>query len=167
MKEVIDQTMQWLGEQPDVVFVGYNTGVGFPKVAKDRLIETPLAENLMAGMAVGMALRGKIPVVYFERADFLTNALDAIVNHLDKLDILSDGLHRPACILRVVVGNRRKPLFTGDTHTQDFSEALDHMVAFPVQQIVLPGTVREWYEHALHRARGGVSTAIFEYKDLY
>lgn len=172
-KDELIKALNQFGAEPDTVCIGYNTGAGskgggmFAGIPTDRLIETPLAENLMAGMAVGLSLRGKIPLVYFERADFLTNAFDAIVNHLDKIGSLSDGLHQPACLLRIVVGNKRNPLYTGITHTQDFSDALREMVAFPVVQLHEAAAIAKAYHDALCRARKGISTALVEYKDLY
>src|SRR6185436_15627676 len=122
IKEQLTEAMTMLGKDPDTCVVGYNTLYGkaagtlsgFPE---DRIFEMPLAENLMTGAAIGMSLDGRIPLVWYERADFLTCGMDAIVNHLNQIRGLSDGLHKPAAIIRVCVGNKSVPLFTGATHT--------------------------------------------------
>lgn len=171
-KDAIAAAMTALGQEPEICFVGYNVRYGkaagsLNGVPEDKLLEFPLAENLMMGAAIGLALDGRIPVVYFERADFLTNAMDAIVNHLAKLDELSEGLHRPACIIRVVVGNSATPLFTGPTHCQDFSDAMIRMVSFPVWEMREQSPVAMYYSNALRHARSGLSTMLFEFKDNY
>jgi pyruvate dehydrogenase E1 component beta subunit len=103
-KESITASMDELAKDPDVCFIGYGIRYGkamgtLKNVSESQLIETPVAENLMVGLAIGLSLRGKKPVVFIERADFLLNALDAIVNHLDKIELMSRGQFQPACIL--------------------------------------------------------------------
>ena len=84
-KETIKREMENLAKDDRVVFIGYNVGCGskgggtFENIPEPQLIEMPLAESLMMGCAVGMALESYKPVVYFERMDFITNALDVIV----------------------------------------------------------------------------------------
>lgn len=152
-------------------FVGYGltngrAGGTLSAVPQSQIIEAPVAENLMTGVAVGLALAGRRPLVYFERFDFVLNAADAIVNHLSAMRTISQGEFSPAVILRVVVGNRRKPLFTGATHTQDFSQAFREMVNFPVYQLHGAAAIRPIYADAARRQSAGESTMIVEYKDM-
>lgn len=172
-KGLLTEAMTMLGEDQQTVFVGYNVLYGkaagtMAGVPEEKLIEMPLAENLMTGAAIGFSLDGFIPVVWYERADFLTCGMDAIVNHLDKLRVLSDGQHKPACIIRVCVGNKGVPLFTGPTHTQNFADAIERMVGFPVISLWWAGAlIRTKYREALDRAKQGTSTILFEFKDQY
>lgn len=171
-KDRISAAMTELSKEPRVCFVGYNTKYGraggtLKEVPEDQLFEMPLAENLMAGAAIGMSLDGRIPVIWFERMDFLLCGLDAIVNHLDKLGTLSGGIHKPACILRICVGNRKVPLFTGPTHCQNFTEALRAMVSFPVVEVKQASLFASQYQIAMEFAKAGRSSAIIEFKDLY
>jgi pyruvate/2-oxoglutarate/acetoin dehydrogenase E1 component len=170
-KEAIIAEMTDLARDPDRVFVGYGLRKGraagtLNAAAESQIIECPVAENLMVGVAIGLSLRGKKPVVFVERADFLVHALDAIVNHLDKIAALSRGEFKPAVILRVVVGNRINPLFTGATHTQDLAPGLRNMVGFPVWSAPSVDTISVGYSFAKTNQEDGVSTAVFEYKDL-
>jgi pyruvate/2-oxoglutarate/acetoin dehydrogenase E1 component len=126
----------------------------------------PVAENLMAGFGVGLSLKGYRPIVFIERMDFLLNALDAIVNHLDKIQRMSSGEFAPSMIIRCIVGNMNKPLFTGITHTQDFSEALRSMVTFPVVQLKKAEEIIPAYRQAAINLNNGISTILVEYKDL-
>lgn len=120
----------------------------------------------MVGLAIGLAMKGLRPVVFIERMDFILNAMDAIVNHLDKINQISQGEFSPAVIIRSVVGNKGKPLYTGLTHTQDFSEAIRHMVSFPIYQLTTPAEVLDAYQAAEQNQLKGISTLLIEYKDL-
>lgn len=163
--------MESLALDPRVRFIGYGVKIGgramgtFKNVPDWQLIETTVAENLMVGLATGMALKGLKPVVFFERFDFVLNALDAIVNHLDKTELISHGEFKTNVLLRIVVGNRGKPLFTGETHTQDFTEAFERLVSFPVRTLKTHWQITNLYRDA-HAELAQHSTALIEYKDL-
>lgn len=169
-KDAIRQSMEEMARNERAVFLGYgvrygNRGGGsFATIPDRQLIETPVAENLMAGLAIGLSLEGYLPVVFFERFDFVLNALDAIVNHLDKLEAISRGEFRPRLIVRIVVGNRMAPLFTGVTHTQDFTDALSRMVT-SLRVVKLPRDSRKIIE--IYREAAGSSCIIVEEKDAY
>lgn len=171
-KESLTAAMLDLATDPLTRFIGYGVKIGgrahgtLKDVPDAQLIETPVAENLMVGLAIGMSLAGLRPVVFIERFDFILNALDAIVNHLDKIETMSRGQFKPAVILRVVVGNTTKPFFTGATHTQDFTDSLRKLVKFPVWGMKMPEHVTREYAAARDRQRLGQSTMLIEYKDL-
>lgn len=171
-RDEIVKAMDMLGQQPDVLFCGYNclygrAGGSLSNVPEDRLTEWPLAENLMLGGAIGVALDGFVPVVWVERADFLFCGADAIVNHINYLRTLSDGLHSPGVIIRVCVGNKSAPLYTGPTHTQNPCEAFKKLVSFNVHELLYSETIFTHYKLALEAARNGFSTMLFERKDFY
>ncbi len=170
-KGELTDAMESLARDPLVRFVGYGVKIGgramgtLKNVSDSQLIEMPVAENLMVSFAIGLSLKGLKPVVFIERMDFILNALDAIVNHLDKIETLSHGEFKPTMILRIVVGNRQKPLFTGKTHTQDLTPALKSLVSFPVIPLHDASEIAFQYQ-AAHRHLGANSTALIEYKDL-
>jgi pyruvate/2-oxoglutarate/acetoin dehydrogenase E1 component len=168
-KSEICKAMLDLSKSESVRFVGYNVRFGkfggtLNGINENQLIETPVAENLMAGIATGLALNGFLPVLCFERFDFILNALDAIVNHLDKFEAISAGEFKPRVIIRVVVGNTKSPLFTGATHTQDFSESLRGMLNMPVIQLKKASDISMQY---LNASAFHSSCVMVEYKDLY
>lgn len=193
-KESITAAMTELARDPLVRFVGYGMtrggAMGTLKGARpEQIVEMPVAENLMTGAAIGMALCGLRPVVYFERADFLFCAADAIVNHLDKLGTISKRIHHrehgghgekssvasvvksesefsPGVILRVTIGNRNKPLFTGPTHTQNPARAFRALLEMPVRELIAGDDPRQVYQDAYEAMCAGRSTLIFEHKDL-
>lgn len=164
--------MTSLADDPKTCVVGYNVryskaGGTLHSFPEERLFEMPLAENLMAGACIGLSLEGWLPICFFERADFTLCACDALVNHLDKMRELSRGIHNPAVIIRVAVGNKTVPLFTGITHTQNFAKAFREMVYFPVRELRLKTEIEPAYEEALRDAKRGISTMLFEMRDLY
>lgn len=172
-KDQLTAAMDALAADPLVCFVGYgvrkNGALGtFKNIRPEQLVEMPVAENLLVGAAIGMALAGRRPLVFIERMDFILNAADAIVNHLDKVATLSRGEWSAGVIIRTVVGNRRKPLFTGAPHIQDFTEAFRSMVQMPVMRLLAEDTdkIPAVYEAAAARQRRGESTMLVEYKDL-
>lgn len=167
-KEELTRAMNLLASDPAARFIGYGVRTGramgtLKDVAESQLVETPVAENLMMGMAIGMALGGLKPLVFIERCDFLLNAADALVNHLDKLPIISRGDFQPKVIVRVVVGNKTKGLQTGATHIQDFSEPFEKMCqTVAMMKPLTASAVRIAYDRAVSMEG---SSLIFEYKD--
>ena len=153
-------------------FIGYNVRYGskangtLADVAETQLIETPVAENLIIGIAAGYALKNQPVLAYIERFDFVLNALDALVNHVSKIEIMSQGAFKPNILVRTLVGNTKRPLFTGLTHTQDFSEGLARLLSFPVVQLTNPNMVFNEYAAAAASIEHH-STLLVEYRDIY
>lgn len=171
-KEALTVCMDRHAKDGRSCFVGYGLRSGramgtLKNVPEHMLCEMPTAENLMMGAAIGMSLKGRLPLVYFERADFLLNATDAIVNHLAQIETISNGEFRPAVIIRVTVGNKAKPLFTGATHVQDFTRAFSVLCKFMfVARAYSAEDIEDFYGLARERQFTGQSSIIFEMKDL-
>jgi len=135
--EAVKQSMQMLAEKEGVIFIGYNIKYGshaygtLTDVSEFQRLETPVAENLMTGLAMGMSLENIRPVLCFERHDFMLNALDALVNHLDKFEEMSEGQFHLRVIIRAIIGSK-KPLYPGLQHTQDFTRIFKTLFSFPI-----------------------------------
>lgn len=134
-KDAMNIAMTELGQQ-GAIFIGYNVAKGdamgtLKNVPEEQKLETPVAENLMSGLAIGMSFEGFIPVLYFERHDFILNALDAIVNHIDKIERISHGEFKVPVVIRAVTADAG-PFYSGITHSQDFTKLLESGVSFPV-----------------------------------
>lgn len=173
-KSLLVSAMEMCGHNPKTFVIGYNVsrvggfgGGTFTHFPEERIAELPLAENVMAGVAIGMSLEGYIPILYYERFDFVLNSMDALVNHLAQFCNLSNGLHKPAVIIRVAVGNKNKPLYTGPTHTRDHSVAMRELVKFPVVNLHWASGIVGAYAKALGDAQEGVSTMLVEYRDAF
>ena len=149
-KEAIKKSMEKLAED-NTIFIGYNISFGskaygtLADVPKSKKLETPVAESLMMGLATGMALEGFKPIVFFERHDFILNALDEIVNHLDKFELLT-GIKLPV-IIRATVGSK-KPLHPGPQHIQDFTKTFKKLINFKIFEPRTPKEVLKAYKVA-------------------
>ena len=150
------------------IFIGYNVTHGdamgtLKNVPRDQRIETPVAENLMAGLAIGMSFEGFLPVLYFERHDFILGAMDAIVNHIDKIERISHGQFKVPVIIRAVTADAGR-FYAGITHSQDFTEMFKHTVSFPV---IDPINGFEVVQAFLEAAKSEKPAMIIERKSKY
>ena len=136
-QDTIKKSMEMLAQDERTVFIGYGTlygNIGYntlTDIPEEKIIETPLAENLMMGLAIGMSFEGYIPVVFFERHDFLMLGADAMLNHLSTLERMSHNEFQAPVIIRATVGAKNQ-LYPGPQHIADYSEQLKEMVSFPV-----------------------------------
>jgi pyruvate/2-oxoglutarate/acetoin dehydrogenase E1 component len=73
------------------------------------------------GISIGLAMEGFIPVTCYPRFDFLILAFNQIVNHLDKIRLMTRQEFKPRIIIRTAIGAKR-PLDGGPQHTQDYTE---------------------------------------------
>lgn len=169
-KDAVKISIDEFAKDEKALVIGYNTKFGskamgiLVDVPEEKIIETPLAENLMCGLSVGLSLTGYKPMLYFERFDFILIALDSIINHLDKIGNISKGQYKPKVIIRIVIGGRLKPFFTGHCHTQDFTEAMKALVKFPVLKPLTSQEVIDAYKFAME---SDTSVMVIETKDLY
>lgn len=167
-KDALTKSMELLAQDEKVIFIGYNVVRGsrangtLVNIPASRCIETPCAENLMADIGMGLALEGFKPVVYFERHDFVLNALDALVNHLDKMEEKKEEFKMPM-IIRAVVGGT-KPFYPGRQHIQDFTHVFRDLFHFPVCDLNTPKEIIESYKNL---DRFEHSTLLVEHRDLY
>jgi pyruvate/2-oxoglutarate/acetoin dehydrogenase E1 component len=135
-------------------------------VPADRLIELPVAEEMQMGMTTGMALTGLIPVSIFPRWNFLLSAMSQLINHLDKVQVMSNGRYKAKAIVRTGIGSQR-PLHPQHQHIGDYTEALRAMcTTIEVIRLDEPSDIFPAYEKALLRDDGR-STILVEYGDFY
>ena len=169
-QDAIKQEMEKLANDDKVIFVGYNVSYGsraygtLKDIPKEKKLETPVTENLMAGLCTGLAMEGFKPVLFFERHDFMLIALDSLLNHLDKIDSMSLGEYKsPPVIIRAVVG-ATKPLYPGPQHLQDFTKIFKEIFHFPVIEVRNIQEIKKAYEEA---GKFEKPVMIIERKDLY
>ena len=166
-KEAMIQTQTELGEE-GAIFIGYNVLYGnaigtLKNVLDEQKLETPVAENLMAGLAIGMSFEGYTPVVYYERHDFMLVAADAIINHIDKIERISHGEFKCPVIIRAVTADAG-PFYSGITHSQDFTKVFKEAVSFPVHDPVTGDDVIRAFRGAKESGRPAM---IVERKSRY
>lgn len=149
--------MEMLAEHPDTIFLGQSIvypGTGlFDSVAHlpaHKKYEMPVAENLQMGVSIGLALTGKIPISIYPRWNFIIGATDQIVNHLDKLYLMSNGGFTPKVIVRVSIGSV-DPIDPQDQHKGDFTEAFRSMCKnINILKVDEPEQIFPAYQFAIH-----------------
>lgn len=167
------RAMATLGQDPRTVFLGQAVlfkGTAMTDTLQDvdqsKLIEMPVCEEMQMGMATGMALTGLIPVCLFTRWNFLLLAVNQLVNHLDKLSVMSVGGYKPKVIIRTSIGAENQ-LNYGPQHSGDFTDAIAAMLtSVEVIRLDHTGSIEAAYHKALHR-EDGKSTLIVEWGDYY
>lgn len=166
--DAVKKSMETLAKECNAVFIGYNVKYGsaygvLKDVPESQRLETPLAENLMAGLAMGMSLEGFRPVLFFERHDFAWNAMDAIINTLDIIECISEGQFTMPVIIKAVAGGI-KPFYAGLTHTRNMTDVFRACLNLPVYAPKTPAEVLKAYELAM---AAKTPVMISERKDLY
>src|ERR1041385_1239226 len=133
-KQSIIDAMAWLGEQSVTIFIGQTVVAGgsffassLEKVPLERRLEFPVAEEMQLGASLGLALQGFCAVSIYPRIDFVLLAMNQLINHLDKIGVMSEGKMKPRVIIRAANGPK-KPLDGGPQHTNRYSGALRKML---------------------------------------
>jgi len=133
-----DDRMVVLGED-----VGARGGVfrvtqGFlEEFGEQRVIDTPLAEGAIVGVAVGMALHGLIPVAEIEFADFIHPAFDQIVSEVARMRYRTNGDFGLPMVIRTPWGGG---VHGALYHSQSIEAFFGHV---PGLKVVAPATPRD------------------------
>jgi pyruvate/2-oxoglutarate/acetoin dehydrogenase E1 component len=163
------KAMEWLGRKKETIFLGQTVVYkGSPmfnsceNIPASKKIEMPVAEDMQMGISIGMALEGFIPISIYPRIDFLLCAINQLVNHLDKVKLMSHNEFNPGVIIRTQIGNT-KPLNPGAQHCGDYTEGLRKMCKnIAVIKLRESEDIMKWYKIAYCNALDGISTLLIE-----
>ena len=126
-----------------------------------RVIDTPISESSIASAAVGAALTGLKPVVEIMFMDFITLAMDALVNQAAKAHYMFGGQGSVSMVLRTPHGGG---LSAGPQHSQCLESWLAHV---PGLKVVCPSNPQDAYS-LLRAAIVDPDPVIFvEHKAMY
>ena len=92
-----------------------------------KCIELPVFEETQTGIALGMGLAGKNVISIYPRFDFFISGLSQLINHSDKLKVMSGKRFVPNVIFRVGVG-AKVPLDAGPQHTNNYTKQMREML---------------------------------------
>ena len=170
-KEEVQKGMDLLAEQSNSIFIGQAVeykGTAITHQVKNfpsnKLLELPVAEEMQAGFALGLALEGYLPISLYPRMNFLILAANQIVNHLDKWEAMSCGMSKPKVIMKAVIGSQY-PLDPGHQHRANYTQPFKSMVTnIDVLELIYPEQIMSAYQQAIDSDR---STLITEFGDLY
>ncbi len=104
---------------------------------KSRVVNTPISEGTVMGLAIGAALSGLRPVVEIMFVDFITLAMDQLINHGAKLHYMSGGQLKVPLTIRVqcgIAGNM------GAHHSQSLESWFLHV---PGLKVVVPSNAAD------------------------
>jgi acetoin:2,6-dichlorophenolindophenol oxidoreductase subunit beta len=104
------------------------------KYGKHRVLDTPISEAAIAGAAIGAAMEGQIPVAEIMIMDFITIAMDQMVNHAAKSRFMSGGRTTVPVTFRTATFGG---LGSGATHSQSLEAWFMHV---PGLKVVMPST---------------------------
>ena len=159
---VADPSVLVLGED-----VGANGGVFratsglLQRYGKARVVDTPLAECLIAGMSVGLAAQGMKPVAEFQFMGFMYSAIDQVVNHASRLRYRTRG--RLSCPLVL-----RAPFGAGIHAPEHHSESAEALFAhIPGLRVVVPSSPARAYGLLLAAIRDPDPVIFLEPTRLY
>lgn len=100
----------------------------------DRVIDSPISEAGITSLAVGAAMTGLRPVVDIMFGDFLTLAMDQIVNQAAKIHYMSGGKLKVPLVVRTTLGATRR---SAAQHSQSLHAWVSHV---PGLKVALPST---------------------------
>ena len=137
-----------LAANPEAFVAGVDVGKGGNVFAltrglyakwPDRLLDTPISETAVMGLAVGGAMAGMTPVVELMYLDFLGVCFDQILNQAAKLRFMTGGKARMGLVIRTQFGGGRS---SGSQHSQSLEALLAHI---PGLTVVMPSTPADTY----------------------
>jgi pyruvate dehydrogenase E1 component beta subunit len=169
LREAIREEMK---KDRGVILIGEDVGQGYAGVfgvshglydefGKERIIDTPIAENSILGAGIGAALLGMKPIVEMMFSDFIAVCFDGILNQAAKIKFMSGDQYNISLVVRLPGGAGAG---TGPHHSQCLESIF---LSIPGIKIVIPSNA--------HDAKGLLKTSInlgepvlfFEHKKLY
>jgi len=168
VNEALREEMQ---RDPRVILMGEDIGVagGVFKVTNgllksfgpQRVLDTPITEAGIVGLAVGGAMTGLRPVVEIMFSDFLTLASDQIVNQAAKLRYMTAGQTKVPLVVRAAMGASRR---AAAQHSQSLQAWFCHIPGLKVVMASTPADAKGLLKSAI---RDDNPVIFFEDKMMY
>lgn len=133
-----DENVIMMGEDLGTMGSPFGITLGFlEEFGKNRVIETPISESGFTGMAVGAAMRGIRPVVELMYDDFISCAMDPVMNQAAKLRYMTGGQVTIPMVVRAPMGAGRR---NAGQHSQCLEALFTHI---PGLKVVCPSTAED------------------------
>jgi pyruvate dehydrogenase E1 component beta subunit len=140
----------------------FGTVTGLYEKYPARVIETPIAEDSVAGVCIGAALNGMYPINTHIRADFGLLIFNQLINLAAKYKYMFGGLFEVPMLIRLVVG---RSWGQGAQHSQSLQSLMAHIPGLRVVMPATPGAILSTYRHAIQNHKGPVVS--LEHRLLY
>jgi pyruvate dehydrogenase E1 component beta subunit len=160
-----------MAEDESIVILGVDVGAygGAYGVTKDliqkfgaeRVMDTPISEAAIVGVAVGAAMTGLRPVAELMYVDFLGLAMDQLVNQAAKIRYMFGGQIGVPMVLRTQGGTGRS---AGAQHSQSLEAWVMHT---PGLRLAMPATAADAYYLLRQSVRQPDPVVFIEHKALY
>ncbi len=141
---ILEATDQCLAENSAVYIMGlgvpdpkgiFGTTLGLQdKHGEKRVLDMPVAENGMTGIAIGSALMGMRPIMTHQRIDFMLLSFDQIINNAAKWHYMFGGQLKVPLVIRLLIG---RGWGQGPQHSQSLQAIFAHV---PGLKVVMPTT---------------------------
>jgi pyruvate/2-oxoglutarate/acetoin dehydrogenase E1 component len=139
-----DPDLYLIGEDINDPYGGaFKVTKGLSSKHPQRVLTTPISEAGLVGFSMGMSMRGKPVIAEIMFGDFLTLALDQLLNHAAKVKWMFDGAVEVPLIVRTPMGGGRG---YGPTHSQSIEKhfcGIPGLTLFAVNQFQSPGALLE------------------------
>jgi 2-oxoisovalerate dehydrogenase E1 component beta subunit len=130
-----DDRLVLLGEDVGARGGVFKVSEGFmAEFGEDRVVDTPLAESGIVGVAIGMALRGLRPIAEIEFADFIHPAFDQILSEASRMRYRTNGDWGCPMVIRAPCGGG---IHGALYHSQSIEAFYAHI---PGVKVVMPST---------------------------
>ena len=126
----------------------------------ERVLDTPISELGLTGVAVGAAIGGLRPIADVQYGDFLFLAMDQLVNQAAKMTYMSAGAIKVPMVMRAPVGATRR----GSQHAQSLEAFFTHV---PGLKVLAPSTAYDAKGLLKSAVRDDNPVIVFEHKLLY
>jgi pyruvate dehydrogenase E1 component beta subunit len=126
----------------------------------ERILDTPISEIGIAGVAIGAALNGMRPIADVQYGDFLFAMMDQLANQAAKMTYMSGGKVKVPMVMRAPVGATAR----GSQHAQSLEAFFTHI---PGLQVVAPSTAYDAKGLLKSAVRDDNPVIVFEHKLLY
>lgn len=131
------------------------------KFGPERVLDCPIAENGMTGVAIGAAITGMRPVFIHMRVDFLPVCMDQIINHAAKWSYMTGGRVKVPLTIRAVIG---RGWGSAAQHSQSLQALFAHI---PGLKVIMPATPYDAKGLLLGSIVDDSPTVVIEHRWLY
>jgi len=172
MVEAVSMALAWALEHDDsVVVLGEDVGVNggvfrataglAQRFGDQRVIDTPLAENMIAGLSVGLAAQGMKPVAEAQFMGFIFPMIDQIACHAARLRHRTRGRLTCPMVLRAPFGGG---IHAPEHHSESTEALFAHL---PGVRVVIPSSPSRAYGLLLAAIRDPDPVVFLEPKRIY
>lgn len=128
---------------------------------KQRVIDIPVAENALTGVAIGAAIAGLKPIFIHMRMDFLLLAMDQIINNAAKWNYMFGGKVKVPLVIRAIIG---RGWGSAAQHAQSLQALFMHT---PGLKVIMPATPYDVKGLLVSSVKANSPVIFIEHRWLY